>query len=59
VHLAEQQQQKKAVRLAVEGTARELISEASKKLTDALQGSGNNLQGANCEGCTGHVKCWE
>ena len=45
MHLAEQEQQQKAVRLAVEETAREFISEACKKLTDALQGSGNNLQG--------------
>lgn len=41
-----EQTQLEAIQLAEQETARELISEATKKLTDAVQGSGSNLQGA-------------
>jgi len=34
------------VQITEEKTARQLISEASKKLSEAVQGTGNNLQGA-------------
>ena len=34
------------VQITEEKTARQLISEASKKLSEAVQGTGNNLQSA-------------
>jgi len=41
-----EQAQLETVQMAEQETARQLISEASKKLSEAIQGTGNNLQGA-------------
>ena len=42
-----EQAQLETVQMAEQETARQLISEASEKLSEAVQGTGNNLQGAN------------
>ena len=43
--------------LLEQGTARELISEASEKLTEALQQGQGNVQFD--KGCSGDAVCWQ
>jgi len=50
-----EQAQLETVQMAEHETARQLILEATKKLSEAVQRTANILQGANCKGCTG--KC--
>ena len=54
-----EQVQLETVQMAEEETARQLIAEASQKLSAAVQGTANNKQFTRCKGCTGYAKCWQ
>ena len=52
-----EQAQLETVQMAEQETARQLISEASKKLSEAVQAPRNRVQSTRCKGCTCYAKC--